>query len=132
MQKIEPKVVLRGLSWVYILFVVSAVVLAVFFGFAPNVPDSFASLAPKGSEMDLRLFIINLLIVGAILNIWYLWLLKRFVDGKSNGGFYILLLIFGAAFNLVSVIKFGSLAYLLNAILDMIIISIMLMAKKEV
>lgn len=126
-----PKEVLRNFCWVYIFFILVAVVLSVVFGFMPNVPDDISSLMTVTTDADIRLVIVTALIVGALFNLVYLWLLKKYVDGKSSGLLFMMLLFLGVIYSLICIASVSTI-YILNLLINVLLLLLMVLDNKKI
>lgn len=106
-QKRSPKELLRSFSWLYIIYVVLGVALAVVIATVPVVRDAIVSV--KGNEEGNPVIIAEtILIIQILIALWYFWLVRRFCDGKSRGTVYMVLLILSVASGIVSIIFPGN------------------------
>lgn len=92
MNKRSPKNSLKGLSWSYIFLAALAIIGMIIWACIPDVADKFTEVTgDKNSFMELEVgFAVN-----ALIYLWYFWLARRVVNGKSKGTFYMILLAIG-------------------------------------
>lgn len=99
MKKSSPKKSLKGLSWTYIILSAIIVIGMITFACIPKFADKLVEYTGKKDSF------INFEIqlgINALIYLWYFWLAKRFIDGKSSGIFYMVLLILGVVGGFVS------------------------------
>ena len=109
MKKRTPKENLKSFSLVYIILAVFYLVAALIFDFVPNIADSMKEYT---GDKDIVLGLNVTAAVNILICFWYYWLARRVVNGKSNGTFYMLLLLLGVIGQLVSAIMTKSLVLL--------------------
>ena len=129
MNKKNAKQNLKSLSITYIILAVIGIIFACVVNFVPSVTDAFKQYSKEEN------FIINFNIevaVSIIGYIWYFWLARRFVNGKSNGTFYMILLIIGVAGGILSLIfGYAKSVATIDFTLDLVALYFLLKAKKQ-
>ena len=131
MKKKAPKQVLKGFSWIYIFFAVVAIIFAVIIGCSKELPETFSTIVPKNMDMSPKDYLMMSFIASSLVELWYFWLLRRFISGKSKGTFYMVLLIIGVVGNIISLF-FDPNMSTINLVLDAVALYFVLMARKEV
>lgn len=96
-----PKDALKSLSWIYVILAALVVILGIILALVPNFND----IAKKYVEVGNPLLYVELLLAFNVLfYLWYFWLARRIADGKSNGTFYMILLLIGVIASIVGFI----------------------------
>lgn len=129
MKRKEPKKILKEFSWVYIFFVIIAIIFAILIAVIPSIPEAVKPYISDG--VNPLMYLEVTLIVSALIDLWYYWLLRRFIDGKSNGNLYLLLLIIGVIGNLVSVFITKDKISDLNLVINVVGLYFLLKARKQ-
>ena len=101
MSKRSSKESLKSFSIIYIIVAVFYVVSAIICNCMPEISKSVAEAFTRDGLDGMMVFNISASIV-VVLNLWYFWLCRRVAAGKSNGTFYMILLILGVVSSLVS------------------------------
>ena len=130
MKKRSSKEILKSCSNIYIILSIIILVFAVIINFVPAVRNEVMNLVSSNDEM--LEFNIQL-IVNIFIYLWYFWLARRVVNGKSNGTFYMVLLILGVVSSLSSAIILKSTAALksIDFIIDLVVLYFLLKFRKE-
>lgn len=129
MKKRSYKQSLRTFGWTYIFFAVAALLCAILVLLIPSISEAFKPYI--NDDIDPKLYLEIVLIVNMLIEIWYLWLSRRFVSGKSSGTFYMILLIIGVVGNLYSLIFVNTNMSTINLVLDAVALFFVLGAKKQ-
>ena len=119
MKKKSPKEILKSFSNVYIIFAVIFLIGAIAFNVIPGFADSLKNTTgDENAMLNLNVSIV----VDIMIYLWYSWLAKRVVDGKSNGTLFMVLLILNVISGIVRLIStpgtrgMGTLDFVLNAV----------------
>ncbi len=128
MKKKGPIQVLKGFSWVYMISVILVVIIALFIPTIPEIPEEFKKVV--ATDVDPLLAIEITLIVRALIDLWYFYLIRRYTSGKSNGTLIMILLIIGVIGNLISIIMFNEKATL-SFIIDAVVLFFFYLSKKS-
>ena len=131
MKKKEPKQILKEFSWLYIFFAIAAGVFAIVVGCIKELPEVASSLMPKNLEMELRTYLVIYFIVAGLIEVWYFWLVRRLINGKSKGILYIVLLVLGVAGNLYSLIFIDPKMSTFNLVIDAVALYFVYRFKKQ-
>lgn len=126
MKKKDPKQVLKGFSWIYIFFVVVAAIFAVLVVLVPSIPEVTKTFIKD--DINPIVYLEVIFIVNALKDFWYFWLLRRFVNGKSNGNLYMVLLIIGVIGNSISLFLDPK-ASTINLVIDAVALYFLIKAK---
>ena len=128
MKKRKARENLKSFSWIYIIVSIFYIVAIVICNLMPELKDGIT----KGLGKDAML---NLNITAGIvvaLNLWYFWLCRRVADRKSEGTFYMILLILGIVGSIVSFItNKGARALSFDAFIDIIGLYYLMKVRKE-
>ncbi len=122
--------VLNGVKWLYVIGAILAVIFAVVVGCLDKIPDELLSIVPKDTKMDAKTFLVAYFACNAAIEVWFFWLLNRFINGKSNGTFYIFLLILSLIGSIVTLFSSTSISTI-NIILDVIVLYFAILARKD-
>ncbi|MBR1679367.1 MAG: hypothetical protein IJ704_01855 [Bacilli bacterium] len=128
MKKKEPKKILSEFSWIYMFFVVIGIILAILIPLIPAIPDAVKPLITDGTDPILYLEVS--VIVTALMDLWYFWLLRRYTSGKSNGTLLMVLLAIGVVGNLISIFMTNGTATFMFVI-DAVVLYYLYSSKKQ-
>ena len=98
MSKRTPKEDLKSFSWIYIILAVLYAAGVIICFVMPELADKLKE--GLGDDWMLKMGIAGG--VTALLNIWYFWLARRVAAGKSNGTFFMILLLLGIIGSIVT------------------------------
>ena len=120
---------LKSFSWIYIIVSIFYVVATIICNVMPELKNGFT----EGLGNDAMLSINITAGVVVVLNLWYFWLCRRVADGKSEGNFYMVLLILGVVGSLVSFFttKGAGKALSFDAVIDLCGLYFLMQARKE-
>ena len=99
-KKKSPRKSLKALSWTYMILAVLTLILGIVIALIPDVKDVMSKYIKGDNPL---LYFETVLIVDALVDVWYFWLARRFADGKSNGTLLTILLalsLFGECYNM--------------------------------
>lgn len=128
MKKKEPKKVLNEFSWIYMFFVVVGIILAILIPLIPAIPEAFKPYITDGTDPVLYLEVS--VIVSALIDLWYFWLLRRYTSGKSNGTLLMILLIIGVVGNVISIFITNAAASI-KFVIDAVVLYFLYTSKKQ-
>ena len=119
MKKKSSKEVLKSLSNTYVILAILILIGGVIFNLIPNFKDELI----KAAGDDNAMITLNVgIIIDIIIYLWYFWLARRVVDGKSKGTLYMILLILGVIGGIVKLFTtpgsrgLGTLDFALNCV----------------
>ena len=130
MKKKSPKEVLKGFTWVYIFFAVVAFIFAIVMGCMKEIPEEIVKAVPKDLDTDPRTYFVTYFVLCGLFELWFCWLLRRFINGKSKGTFYMVLLIIGVVGNAITLFVNSGVSTM-NLVLDAVILYFLIKARKE-
>ena len=132
MNKRSPKENLKSFSIIYIIVAVFYVVSAIICNCMPDVSKPIAEAFARDGLDGMIVFNISVGVV-IVLNLWYFWLCRRVAAGKSNGTFYMILLILGVVSSLVSFFttKGAGSALSFDAVIDICGLYFLMQSKKD-
>ena len=119
MKKKSSKEVLKSLSITYVILAIIFLIGGIAFNLIPSFKDILIQTA--GNENAMLTLNVGI-IVDVIIYLWYFLLLKRVINKKSNGTFYMILLILGVVGGIIKLITspgvrgLGTLDFTLNCI----------------
>ena len=129
MKKKSTRELLKGLSWFYIFIAVFVLAFGLIVAFVPEVKDKLIEIT--GNDNALLEFEIQIGI-SALFYLCYFWLARRLTSGKSNGTFYMILLVLGVAGGVISFFAGNTKAISsLDFIVDLIALIYVLKIRKE-
>ena len=130
MRKKSSKEVLKSLSNTYAILAILILIGGILFNFIPNIKD--ALISATGDDNVMITFNVGI-IVDIVIYLWYFWLAKRVVDGKSNGTLYLVLLILGVIGGIVKIFTTPGARGLgtLDFALDCVALYFLLKVRKE-
>ena len=97
----------------------------------PTVPEIPAEFKKSLTiDVDPLLAIEATLIVKALIDLWYFYLIRRYTSGKSNGTLIMILLIIGVIGNLIGIIAFKDKATL-SFIINVVVLFFLCLSKKN-
>ena len=129
MMRKSSKQVIKEFGWIYIFFAAMAAICAILVLLIPSISEAFKPYI--NDDIDTKLYLEIVLIVNMLIELWYLWLSRRFVSGKSRGTFYMILLIIGVIGNLYSLIFVNKNMSTMNLVLDAVALFFVLSARKQ-
>ena len=132
MNKRSPKENLKSFSIIYIIVSVFYVISAIICNCMPELSKPIAEAFAQDGINGMMMFNISSGVV-VLLNLWYFWLCRRVAAGKSNGTFYMILLILGVVSSLVSFFTtkgVGS-ALSFDAVIDICGLYFLMQSKKD-
>ena len=130
MKKKSPKQVLKEFGWIYIFFFVVAIVFAIITLSIKELPKEAADVVPKDLDISPRNYIASYFAIAGLLELWYFWLIRRFVSGKSKGTFFMVLLIIGVVGSAITLITNPG-SSTINLVFDAVVLYFLLKARKE-
>ena len=132
MNKRSPKENLKSFSIIYIIVAVFYVIGAIICNCMPELSKPIAEAFARDGINGMMMFNISAGVV-VLLNLWYFWLCRRVAAGKSNGTFYMILLILGVVSSLVSFFttKGAGSALSFDAVIDICGLYFLMQSKKD-
>ena len=132
MNKNGGKENLKSFSIIYLIVSAFYVIGAIICNFMPELSKPVAEAFAQNGLDGMLVFNISAGIV-VILNIWYFWLCRRVADGKSEGTFYMILLILGVVSSIVTFFttKGAGRALTFDAVIDFCGLYFLMQAKKD-
>ena len=132
MSKRSSKESLKSFSIIYIIVAVFYVVSAIICNCMPDLSKTVAEAFARDGLDGMMVFNISAGTV-VVLNLWYFWLCRRVAAGKSNGTFYMILLILGVVSSLVSFFttKGAGSALSFDAVIDICGLYFLMKARKD-
>ena len=132
MNKRSPKENLKSFSIIYIIVAVFYVIGAIICNCMSELSKPIAEAFARDGLDGMIVFNISAGVV-IVLNLWYFWLCRRVAAGKSNGTFYMILLILGVVSSLVSFFttKGAGSALSFDAVIDICGLYFLMQSKKD-
>ena len=132
MNKRSPKETLKSFSIIYIIVSAFYVIGAIICNCMPELSKPIAEAFARDGLDGMIVFNISAGVV-IVLNLWYFWLCRRVAAGKSNGTFYMILLILGVVSSLVSFFttKGAGSALSFDAVIDICGLYFLMQSKKD-
>ena len=132
MSKRTPKENLKSFSIIYIIVAVFYIIGALICNFMPELSKPIAEAFAQEGLDGMLVFNISTGVV-VLINLWYFFLVRRVADGKSNGTFYMVLLILGIVGSIVTFLTTKGIGKALSfdAVIDMVGLYYLLQARKE-
>ena len=127
-EKISARGILKEFSWIYVILAVAYIIA---FLLCLAVPE-IANKLKEGLGNDIMIGLGATAVVSAIFYLWYFWLAGRVADGKSNGTFYMILLLLGIGGSVVNMLTTkGATLLNIDTIVDIIGLYFLLQVRKE-
>ena len=134
MLKKSKKARFKETRWIYMIFVIFAVVFGILIFTVPSIIETINSTLPNLSEsigdLDVKSYLIIMLSVGALFDLWYFYLITRCANGKSKGTLLLVLLVLRVATGVVNMITTKS-YYDIGLIADAVTLFHLLRFKSE-
>ena len=128
MKKRNARENLKSFSWIYIIVSIIYIIAIVTCNLMPELKDGITK--GLGKDGMLKLNITAGIVV--VLNLWYFWLCRRVANRKSEGTFYMILLILGIVGSIVSFItNKGARSLSFDAFVDIIGLYYLMQVRKE-
>jgi len=124
-----PKDTVKSFSYVYVIFAVLGFIAAIAVLFIPNLNETLKQVVQFPDNVSPKVFIETSIIVSSLVDLWLFWLVRRYVNGKSKGYFYIVLLVLGIVSGIVGIFT-GKGSISINFIIDVVGLILMIRAKK--
>lgn len=128
MKRKSNKKILKGFSWLYIIAIVFLAVLAVVVLCVPEVTDAVKTGVPKG--IDKKTFLLTTICISALIELWYFWLLRRYISGKSKGTLYMVLLILSVIGGVINIFTQPG-ASTFSLVINVVILYFLIKSKNE-
>ena len=127
-KKKSARGILKEFSWIYVILAVAYIVAFLLCLAIPQIADKLK----EASNNDIMIGLGATAVVSAIFYLWYFWLARRVADGKSNGTFYMILLLLGIGGAVVNMITTkGATLLNIDTIVDIIGLYFLLQVRKE-
>ena len=127
-KKKSARGMLKEFSWIYVILAVAYIVA---FLLCLAIPQS-ADKLKEGLGNDIMIGLGATAVASAIFYLWYFWLARRIADGKSNGTFYMVLLLLGIGGSVVNMLTTkGATLLNIDTIVDIIGLYFLLQVRKE-
>ena len=127
-KKKSARGILKEFSWIYVILAVAYIVA---FLLCLAVPE-IANKLKEGLGNDIMIGLGATAVVSTIFYLWYFWLARRIADGKSNGTFYMILLLLGIGGSVVNMLTTkGATLLNIDTIVDIIGLYFLLQVRKE-
>ena len=129
MKKRTPRETLKSFSWIYIVVSIFYLVAIIICNVMPELKNGITE--GLGNDGMLSLNVTAAVVV--VLNLWYFWLCRRVANGKSEGTFYMILLILGVVGSLVTFFttKGAGRALTFDAVVDICGLYFLIQSKKK-
>ena len=127
-KKKSSRGILKEFSWIYVILAVAYIVAFLLCLAVPQIADKLK----EGLGNDIMIGLGATAVVSAIFYLWYFWLARRVADGKSNGTFYMILLLLGIGGSVVNMLTTkGATLLNIDTIVDIIGLYFLLQVRKE-
>ena len=127
-KKKSARGILKEFSWIYVILAVAYIVAFLLCLAVPQIADKLK----EATNNDIMIGLGATAVVSAIFYLWYFWLARRVADGKSNGTFYMILLLLGIGGAVVNMITTkGATLLNIDTIVDIIGLYFLLQVRKE-
>ena len=127
-KKKSARGLLKEFSWIYVVLAVAYIIAFLLCLAVPEIADKLK----EASNNDIMIGLGATAVVSAIFYLWYFWLARRVADGKSNGTFYMILLLLGIGGAVVNMITTkGATLLNIDTIVDIIGLYFLLQVRKE-
>ena len=127
-KKKSARGILKEFSWIYVILAVAYIVAFLLCLAVPQIADKLK----EGLGKDIMIGLGATAVVSAIFYLWYFWLAGRIADGKSNGTFYMILLLLGIGASVVNMLTTkGATLLNIDTIVDIIGLYFLLQVRKE-
>jgi hypothetical protein len=127
-KKKSARGILKEFSWIYVILAVAYIVAFLLCLAVPQIADKLK----EGFGNDIMIGLGATAVVSAIFYLWYFWLAGRIADGKSNGTFYMVLLLLGIGASVVNMLTTkGATLLNIDTIVDIIGLYFLLQVRKE-
>ena len=127
-KKKSARGILKEFSWIYVILAVAYIVAFLLCLAVPQIADKLK----EATNNDIMIGLGATAVVSAIFYLWYFWLAGRVADGKSNGTFYMILLLLGIGGAVVNMITTkGATLLNIDTIVDIIGLYFLLQVRKE-
>jgi hypothetical protein len=127
-KKKSARGILKEFSWIYVILAVAYIVAFLLCLAVPQIADKLK----EASNNDIIIGLGATAVVSAIFYLWYFWLARRVADGKSNGTFYMVLLLLGIGGSVVNMLTTkGATLLNIDTIVDIIGLYFLLQVRKE-
>ena len=100
-KKRGPLEKLKVFSNTYLIFAVLGIVFAILILLIPSISDTAKQYIDE--NLNPKVYLEVSVCISIIGYLWYYWLVRRFINRKSNGTFYMILLILGAVGGLIGI-----------------------------
>ena len=120
--------ILKEFSWIYVILAVGYIAAFLLCLVIPEIADKLKDNLGN----DIMIGLGATAIASAIIYLWYFWLAGRVADGKSNGTFYMVLLLLGIGGSVVNMLTTkGATLLNIDTIVDIIGLYFLLQVRKE-
>ena len=127
-KKKSARGILKEFSWIYVILAVAYIVAFLLCLAVPQIADKLK----EATNNDIMIGLGATAVASAIFYLWYFWLARRVADGKSNGTFYMILLLLGIGGAVVNMITTkGATLLNIDTIVDIIGLYFLLQVRKE-
>ena len=127
-KKKSARGMLKEFSWIYVILAVAYIVAFLLCLAIPQIADKLK----EATNNDIMIGLGATAVVSAIFYLWYFWLAGRIADGKSNGTFYMVLLLLGIGGSVVNMLTTkGATLLNIDTIVDIIGLYFLLQVRKE-
>ena len=127
-KKKSARGILKEFSWISVILAVAYIVAFLLCLAVPQIADKLK----EGLGNDIMIGLGATAVASAIFYLWYFWLARRVADGKSNGTFYMILLLLGIGGAVVNMITTkGATLLNIDTIVDIIGLYFLLQVRKE-
>ena len=127
-KKKSARGMLKEFSWIYVILAVAYIVAFLLCLAIPQIADKLK----EATNNDIMIGLGATAVASAIFYLWYFWLARRIADGKSNGTFYMVLLLLGIGGSVVNMLTTkGATLLNIDTIVDIIGLYFLLQVRKE-
>ena len=126
----DKKKVLNIASFGYIVVALIGIVTMIVYLNKPSLVPEIVKQA-KQLKVSTNAFIIMTYVTSTIVTLLFFWATRRIAKGKSRGNILLVLLILGAAGNILTLVKNFSVYVLVYGIFELILIALILAVRAE-
>lgn len=128
-KKRGPLEKLKVFSNTYLIFAVLGIVFAILILLIPSISDTAKQYIDE--NLNPKVYLEVSVCISIIGYLWYYWLVRRFINRKSKGTFYMILLILGAVGGLIGIFTGEKGTSIFSLALDLAGLYLLLKAKNE-